>query len=350
MSADDSAPGWDAIDVALSNVYGDQRPLHWAPPLHYAVGGSDPLDGISAYRRASPVPHWHFVTYGFSELYRKESPDAEVSGFGFELTLRVMTMADSAPGWAFDFLQNLARYVFSSGNTFLPGHYMNLNSPMALGHETTIWGMAITSDPELPPIDTPHGRIQFLQVVGVSVDELLAMKAWNCIAVLDLLRPRLPLLVTDLDRPSFTDDKEIACAVKAGSEKEGSSTAFLFVGAADWRIETSPDGGRVYLTLGANGVRDFRVVLPGRIPHGHDLAVSGKDKSIAFIPSERCSWTAQKGGQMAIYLTSEAAKDLATAVQPKRGKYAIDIFPGLSVEVVPSEIKNARGEVVEVVG
>ncbi|MDI9654077.1 suppressor of fused domain protein, partial [Burkholderia cenocepacia] len=57
--------------------------------VKWRLGGPDPLDGISVWRRAAPVPHWHFVTYGLSELYAKESDDPAVSGFGFELTMRV---------------------------------------------------------------------------------------------------------------------------------------------------------------------------------------------------------------------------------------------------------------------
>ncbi|OPA74169.1 hypothetical protein BVG16_25695 [Paenibacillus selenitireducens] len=29
---------------------------------------------------------WHFITYGFSELYDTESKEAEYSVYGFELT------------------------------------------------------------------------------------------------------------------------------------------------------------------------------------------------------------------------------------------------------------------------
>ena len=54
------------------------------------LGGNDPLDGISVYTAKEPIEHWHFVTYGFSELYEKETGDPENSGFGFELTFRLV--------------------------------------------------------------------------------------------------------------------------------------------------------------------------------------------------------------------------------------------------------------------
>ncbi|MFO0924201.1 MAG: hypothetical protein U0905_17125 [Pirellulales bacterium] len=47
---DDAAPGWDAIDGRLREVYGDQEPQHWGTLIKHMLGGPDPLDGISAYR------------------------------------------------------------------------------------------------------------------------------------------------------------------------------------------------------------------------------------------------------------------------------------------------------------
>ncbi len=45
----DSSPGWDAIDDALNKLYPAQEPKHFAAVPHYALGGKDPLDGISIY-------------------------------------------------------------------------------------------------------------------------------------------------------------------------------------------------------------------------------------------------------------------------------------------------------------
>src|SRR5262249_50341429 len=117
--ANDVAPGWEAIDLALYELYGETTPLHYGTTISYAVGGPDPLDGISVYARSEPS-HWHFVTYGFTELYAKETKNPDVSGFGFELTFRVMKAEgeDEPPVWALNFLQNLARYVFTTGNAF----------------------------------------------------------------------------------------------------------------------------------------------------------------------------------------------------------------------------------------
>ncbi|MFV2172584.1 suppressor of fused domain protein [Actinomadura sp. LOL_016] len=77
-------------------------------------------------------------------------------------------------------LQNLARYVFNSGNWFEPGHHMNVNGPIATDRDDSdIRAIAVLLDPELGEIGTPHGSLQFLQVVGLASAEYEAVRQWN---------------------------------------------------------------------------------------------------------------------------------------------------------------------------
>ncbi len=64
----DDTPGWDAIDAALQPIYGGREPYHVGTVIPFALGGPDPIHGISAYKNTEPAHHLHFVTYGFSEL------------------------------------------------------------------------------------------------------------------------------------------------------------------------------------------------------------------------------------------------------------------------------------------
>src|SRR5262245_53313561 len=91
FSAEDSSPGWAAIDQWLDEVYPGVEPAHFAAVPHYAVGGDDPIDGTSSYRcQADGAWHYHYVTYGFSALhYDEEAVGGEHSGYGFELTFRL---------------------------------------------------------------------------------------------------------------------------------------------------------------------------------------------------------------------------------------------------------------------
>ena len=79
--------GWDAITKTFEKMYpGQEDPLHFAPLIPWRLGGNDPLQGISIYDGGD---FWHFVSYGLSELYEKESEDPEWSGYGFEFTLKL---------------------------------------------------------------------------------------------------------------------------------------------------------------------------------------------------------------------------------------------------------------------
>lgn len=115
------------------------------------MGGIDPLDGVSIYYNEKGVPHWHYITYGFSELYEKVSDNEEYSGWGFELTFRLKKEKneEEAPTWPINLLQNMARYVFNSGNPFVGGDYLNANGPILLSSETKIKAFLFSEDIEL---------------------------------------------------------------------------------------------------------------------------------------------------------------------------------------------------------
>ena len=204
--AEDAAPGWDAIDSRLEEVYGSKEPRHWAT-LHKAMlGGPDPLDGISAYEsNAGGISHLHFCTYGYSELYyNEEAVGKYCSGFGFEMTFRLASPLPPTeePSWVLNLLQNLARYVFNSGKWFEEYHWIPANGPIRLESDTDIVGLAFTLDPELQAIETPHGTVEFIQAFGITSAELASLKAKSRSSqdIIEEQRRLNPMLVTDLAR------------------------------------------------------------------------------------------------------------------------------------------------------
>lgn len=64
--------------------------------------------------------------------------------------------------WVCNLIQNLARYVFESGRWFEEHHWIPANGPIKLDTDTDMVGLIFVRDPELPPTDTPHGRVEFL--------------------------------------------------------------------------------------------------------------------------------------------------------------------------------------------
>ncbi|MER7279834.1 suppressor of fused domain protein [Dactylosporangium sp. NPDC000244] len=342
-------PGWDAINAALERIYPGVEPRHFGTVRKWALGGPDPLDGISFYPRLDPVPHWHAVSYGMSELYGKQSDNPDESGWGFEFTFRIARDRDETepPIWAANFLQNLARYVFRTGNWFEPNHHMDLNGPIALDRETLIRAVVFTEDPELGAIDSPNGAVQFLQVVGITADEYAATQAWSVLDFLELLARRIPLLITDLTRGSVAADPEVAETVEEGRRLDGSATATLALAEFGWR----PDGDLIRLVLGAHVAPVVAETLLGRLPFGRTLRVDGPESSAEFASGSFFVGTAPgTEDQLEVVLTGEALDGLLQALVPVAGVRAAPGAEPLVVEIVPSAIRDPEGNIVRTIG
>ena len=182
--SDGDTPGWDAIDTAVNALYDGREPdFHLATIHKYNLGGPDPIDGVSVYRRRNP-DHLHFVSYGFSELYYdEEEAETEFSGLGFELTFRLAMPFHTQPKtdeefnyWPVNLIQNLARYLYESAKWFEHGHWIDAGGPIMADSRTDKVGLIFWRDPELAPIDTPHGSVEFLQMIGITAAELQALK------------------------------------------------------------------------------------------------------------------------------------------------------------------------------
>ena len=191
--AEDDAPGWDAIEATVAeHLEIDGEPLHWVTGV---LPGQDGVYGVSAYRLPGL---WFFVTFGLTELYEKESDDAAVSGWGFELTMRT-PRADhdpQPPQWPRTLLVRLGEYVFNRASPFGPGHRLDPGGPITGTPDTRLTAVAFTADPQLPSIKTPNGSLDFLQVVGITADELERMQESSTAEVLQELAVQSPDLVT----------------------------------------------------------------------------------------------------------------------------------------------------------
>lgn len=203
--SEDNAPGLDAIDGRKRELYGDLEPMHLATIVPYELGGEDPLWAVENYTSEKQQRHFHFITLGFTNLFYDSShAEDETNGFGFELTFRHLLVEGDPeqPVWAANLLQNLAKYVFSSGNTFDDYHFMSANGPLRLGTDTDITAVVFCTDPELQELDTPHGHMKFLQLFGITSQEYIDLKEGKYPAkeLVDMHKLTNPLLITDLTR------------------------------------------------------------------------------------------------------------------------------------------------------
>jgi len=197
---DNSALGWDAITECFDKMYpGQDEPLHFGVLLPMMLGGNDPLHGISVYDGGE---FWHYVTFGFSDLWTKETDDPKWSGFGFELTFKLKKL-----NWVDDgeikniagILQQLARYVFQNGKGFLPNEYIWTKQTQGFdaGQKSKLTGFVTALD-DAGIIDTPHGKVEFICIVGATDAELQAINEKE-LTVEELLE-KLGTNITDYER------------------------------------------------------------------------------------------------------------------------------------------------------
>lgn len=361
------SPGWCAIDSRLASAYPGANAVHFANPILQVLGGADPLNAVSAYyisgsdivfankKTSKPeksihiephkpgdsnrFQHWHFVTYGFSELFSK-SPDnsAESSGYGFELSFRIApseipketiqsSMSDftsspetlppsrrakskeskdtsvtndiassqiankltvpassspnisDCPVWAVEFLQTLARYVFSTGTKFDVGHYMGLNGILQEDEQgaNNVTAIVFAEDPVLGTISTPNGRVKFLQVVGITTDELELIWESDGTYLTQLLTKSNPLLLTRLSRASILTISTLMAEAQQHIEAHGSSLSSLYNAQFGWSL--IQDGSKLQISLGANVVKQFSALLKRRLPYGRCFTCVGTSPS-----------------------------------------------------------------------
>lgn len=194
----DAAPGWDAVEAAVQSVTAVE-------PVHFAVGGLPDAGGVYAVDGYRTADGWLLVTLGLSELFEKTSDDPATSGWGLELTLRLPAALDEEqpPEWALRLLVRLGDHIDETGSVVGDGHRFDPGGPITGTPDTRLRALAFALDPELGGVDTPHGHLDFIRVVGITADELARMQATRTRQVLDELQ-RSPavgsLMLTDPGR------------------------------------------------------------------------------------------------------------------------------------------------------
>lgn len=129
-----------------------KHPKHYGTLINWKFGGNDPLDGISIYDAGE---YWHFVTYGLSELYEKESDNKEISGFGMEFTFKLKKDAyENEEGeikCICGILQAIARITFTKGEIFRSFEYLYTGQQQGIDTkmESNITGFITIPDEKL---------------------------------------------------------------------------------------------------------------------------------------------------------------------------------------------------------
>lgn len=210
-------PGEAALDAILEAAHPDQRPLLWREPMPEQLSG--PLQQVAAYLVPGPRSHWHYVSYGFTNLHGTgPRPSGPVSGWGFELTFRLAATQKRPPAWPVELMQFLAFEVFKTHTPLAAGEFIDLGEPLPAKTETGLCAVGLVEDPNLGRGQSPFGPFLFLQLVGLHRDELDFATSWSVARFLKLAQVRDPLLVTDLKRPSWLSEAVFLEFAEAGRE------------------------------------------------------------------------------------------------------------------------------------
>lgn len=172
-------PGWDAITRHFGQKYpGQDKPLHFGMYTCLKPGEAGPLDGISVYNAKE---YFHFVTYGLSELYEKQNGNPQRSGFGFELTVKLKKEGLTNPILEIrhmcSLLQMVAGITVNGGHQFSPGQILPISREKGIDVQgkSRIAGFILALD-AFGILQTPFGKMQFIQLVGVTGEEMEQMK------------------------------------------------------------------------------------------------------------------------------------------------------------------------------
>ncbi len=201
---EDWAPGWEAIDMVFDQLYDNQNPAHYGTELHKRAmfGGDQYLDGFSIYESGNGYKH--ILTYGMSELYvNEEAFGREWSGWGYEMTFKLQAESAEECLWACDVLANLARYTYTQQRFFEPLQFVAGNgTSIHYGVESDITALLVVNDTEAKGNDSVHGRVEFLQVVGITERELELLKEDFTLAakLVEEMKKDNPYLVTNMGR------------------------------------------------------------------------------------------------------------------------------------------------------
>ena len=201
---EDWAPGWEAIDDVFDNLYPNQKPAHYGTTFQKRaiLGGGEYLDGYSIYQ--SPNGYKHLLTYGMTTLYTDEDAfGGEWSRWGYEMTIKLKEDTNEDCMWAIDMLSNLARYTYTQKRFFEPMQFVEGNgSSLHIGVESAITALLVVSDTEAAGIDTVHGKVNFIQLVGITQQELEVLKEdyTKAEVLVKNMKKDNPYLVTDMKR------------------------------------------------------------------------------------------------------------------------------------------------------
>ena len=292
------APGIDAVMEAFAREYGAAPRLDFRTPLPPEL---DPHPAKLVTAWAGPG-YWHLVTCGLTELFKKFSNIPDQSGWGVELTMKVPRGEgdEGPPEYAVELLRFLVKYVYSSRKRFSRGHYIQL-SPFE--EDSTLVGATFVLDTRLTEaVKGPFGDFYFLQVVGVTWDELDALARVDDDRVTKALARRSPHLLTEPSRPSVFEGPDAPPFPSEPAVASGSLQVDVL------RVSRSFTGD-MEVELDQRLAPQVARLMVERLGQGHPLQLNSGSTRLLLRPEPRSGWS-QVEDLLTVDLTPEAMAEL----------------------------------------
>ncbi len=195
--------GFNAILEECRNAYPDQLyPIHYGPMISWEAGGKFPLREVNVYETDE---YYHFVSFGLSDLFEKTSDD-EYSGYGMEFTFKLKKDKyedlEAEIRCVCNILQQVARITFTKDEIFDIYEYIYTGQTDGIDafRKSKLTGLITIPDTTFVSLDTPNGRVDFVEFIGVTNDELLALE--NKKTTVANLYKKIGSDITDYNRKS----------------------------------------------------------------------------------------------------------------------------------------------------
>ncbi len=330
----ETAPGWDAISAACAAAHPGLREHHLGTIIKYALGGPDPLDGVSVFVCSD---HWHYVSFGLSDLYSK-SDDSDTSGWGFELTFRLRHDESAGieeqqpPVWPVVMMQSLARYVIGTGAILWVGDHIDASNLLD-GKDCAYRAIGMVLDPELGEIDSPHGPFEFRQIVLISDDELEACKIWNSGGVLSILGEANPLWISDAAAQPHRFGPSQREAVERGADEEGSSYSQIY--ADRFQLVGDAKNGPLTMVISPLVAHETQLLLRRRLKFDRSFWIR-HESIVGFGPTEgdaHSDRSIDDDGDLVLALTPSDATELHELLRGGAKRFTVPGIPSVSVVV-----------------
>lgn len=217
--------------------------------------------------------------------------------------------------------------------------------------ETELTALAFINDPDLLEIHTLNGKVEFIQLVGITVDELDAMQIWNTLGVLNACSKYMPQYITNLSRKSLLQNSKIKEAIQKGSEKEGSNTGFLFNEQVTWTrskkffLKKNP----AVITIGAKQAKTIGQIIRGRMVKGEPFRLVSNEATVIFMFKDQPQ-VIEKDDKIEIILSGQVVEQFVSQLEPVEKSFSIPSLKSVVFQIIKTEVKDSEGNVVETIG